>query len=66
MERFIEGDLPIVASDDIFGLIDEATIREENGAVWFDRQNWKLLVDDPELRESMVARETYKLPLTGR
>ena len=36
-ERLVEGVLPVVASNWIYGNIDEHSLREDDGAVWFDR-----------------------------
>jgi len=62
LERFVEGTLPIVASDGIFGRIDDQSLREENGAVWFDRLEVKVEIDR-DVKRRLLARETFKVPV---
>lgn len=63
LERFVEGTLPIVASDGVFGRIDEKSLREENGAVWFDRLEVKLKVDR-DIQRTVLAREMFKVQVS--
>jgi len=62
LERFVEGTLPIVASDGVHGRIDEQSLREEGGAVWFDRLEVKLEIDR-DIKRKLLARETFKVPV---
>jgi hypothetical protein len=65
LERFVEGTLPIVASDGVHGRIDEQSLREENGAVWFDRLEVKLEIDR-DIKRRLLARETFKVPIPSK
>lgn len=61
-ERFVEGTLPIVAANGVHGRIDEQSLREENGAVWFDRLEVKLEIDR-DIKRRLLARETFRVPV---
>ena len=60
LERFVDGVLPVVASNRIYGTIDEHSLREDGGAVWFDRIEVKLETDGG-IRHTIVARESFKV-----
>jgi hypothetical protein len=62
LERFVEGLLPVVASNDLYGTIDEHSLREEGDAVWLDRIEVKLDTDG-DLKRTVAARETFKIQL---
>jgi len=62
LERFVEGILPVVASDGVHGRIDDQSLREKNGAVWFDRLEVKLEIDR-DIKRRLLARETFKVPV---
>ncbi len=62
IERFIEGTLPVVATERAHGRIDPRSLREDHGALWFERIEAR--VDfDREVTETVLARETFKVPL---
>jgi hypothetical protein len=65
LERLIEGVLPVVASDRIFGRIDARSLREENGAVWFDRIEVKLETGGGH-KLTIEARETFMVQVPLR
>jgi hypothetical protein len=65
LERFVEGTLPLVASDGVFGLIDDQSLREENGTLWFDRLEVKLKIDR-DVKRVLLARETFKVQVATR
>ena len=60
LERFVDGVLPVVASDRVYGSIDEHSLREDGGAVWFDRIEMKLETNGG-LKQT--ARENFKVLL---
>ena len=60
LERFVEGVLPVVASNWIYGNIDELSLREDGGAVWFDRVEVKY-DSDAGFKRTIASRETFKV-----
>jgi hypothetical protein len=62
LRRFVEGSLPVVPGQRVFGHIDPLSVREAEGAVWFDRVEVQLNAD-PLKRETVRARETFRMTL---
>jgi hypothetical protein len=62
LRRFVEGPLPAVHGERVFGHIDPMSIREADGNIWFDRVEVQL-TSDPKKPDEVRARESFRMPL---